>query len=139
MADYYPLIRSAINALDEKTGQGRRVLYDRARKALVDRLGKADPPLSETRIEQERLALEEAISKIEAEAILSEEIPDSLQTQSDHTEDAVREAMMYRTVDAPLSGGALRPGRRWTAVSYLCEAISRLANFLKNSSMRGAF
>jgi hypothetical protein len=136
MADYYPLIRNAIAAADEKTEGGRRVFYDRARTALVDHLRKADPPLSETIIEQERLALEEAISKVEAEAILSEGIRDSLQTQSDHPEDAAREAMVYRTVDATHLDGALRPRRRWAAVSYVSEAISRLANFVRNSSNR---
>jgi hypothetical protein len=68
MADYYLLIRDAIAVVDEKTGKDRSVFYDRARAVLVDEFGKADPPLSETLIEQELLALEEAIKRIEAEA-----------------------------------------------------------------------
>jgi hypothetical protein len=101
MADYHPLIRNAIDALGEKTGESRLVFYDRARAVVSDHLRKADPPLSETLIEQERLALEDAISKVEAEVSeVTQAIPNGLKTQSDHTEDAVRAAMMYRTRDA---------------------------------------
>lgn len=86
MADYYPLIRNAVDVLDEKTGEARCAFYDRARTILVDNLRKAEPPVPETLIEQERLALEDAVSKVEAEATVP--IPNGLPTQSDHTEDA---------------------------------------------------
>jgi len=95
MADYYSLISNAIAALDNKTGKTRRVFYDRARATLADHLRKAEPPLSETFIEHELLALEDAISKVEANATLSEgkwSIPNGLQTQSDHTKDPIRGA-----------------------------------------------
>jgi hypothetical protein len=69
MADYYLLIRDAIAAVDEKAGVDRQMFYDRARATLADHLRKADPPLSETLIEQEQLALEDAIRRIEAEAV----------------------------------------------------------------------
>ena len=69
MADYYLLMRDAIAAVDAKTGVDRRLFYDRARALLADHLRKADPPLSETLIEQEQLALEDAIRRIEAQAV----------------------------------------------------------------------
>src|SRR5690349_11859860 len=69
MADYYPLVAKAIAGLEKNTGEGRRVLYERARTALVAQLrGMSDPPLTEAEITRERLALEEAIRKVEAEA-----------------------------------------------------------------------
>ena len=68
MADYYPLISKAVAGLEKNTGEGRRALYERARKALVDQLRGVQPPLSETDITRERLALEESIRKVEAEA-----------------------------------------------------------------------
>jgi hypothetical protein len=89
MADYYALISNGIAALDKKTSEARREYYGRARAILTDHCRKADPPLSEKLIEDERMALEDAISKVEADAVASEgtwPIPD-LQTQSDHTED----------------------------------------------------
>src|SRR6187399_1595773 len=69
MADYYPLVAKAVAGLEKNTGEGRRVLYERARSALVAQLrGMNDPPLTEAEITRERLALEEAIRKVEAEA-----------------------------------------------------------------------
>jgi len=69
MADYQPLISRAVAGLDKNTGENRRALYERARKALVDQLRGVDPPLSETDITRERLALEEAIRRVETEAV----------------------------------------------------------------------
>ncbi|MGB8575265.1 MAG: hypothetical protein WCD56_01715 [Pseudolabrys sp.] len=68
MADYYPLIARAVGGLDKNTGENRRALYDRARAALVSQLRGVEPALDETDITRERLALEEAIRKVEAEA-----------------------------------------------------------------------
>src|SRR5437868_2997180 len=69
MADYYPLVAKAVAGLEKNTGEGRRMLYERARTALVAQLrGMSDPPLTEAEITRERLALEEAIRKVEAEA-----------------------------------------------------------------------
>src|SRR6185436_2183200 len=72
MADYYPLIARAIAGLDPSApGESRRALYERARAALIQQLRGVDPPLSESEITRERLALEEAIRKVEAEAARS--------------------------------------------------------------------
>src|ERR1700758_577618 len=68
MTDYYPLIARAVAGLEKNTGDQRRALYERARTALVAQLRGLDPPLSESEITRERLALEESIRKVEAEA-----------------------------------------------------------------------
>ena len=68
MANYYPLIGKAVAGLEKNTGEARRILYERARNALVTQLRSVTPPLSESDITRERLALEEAIRKIEADA-----------------------------------------------------------------------
>lgn len=68
MADYYPLISRAVSGLDKNTGENRRALYDRARLALVNQLRGVQPTLEESDITRERLALEESIRKVEAEA-----------------------------------------------------------------------
>ncbi len=68
MADYYPLIAKAVTGLDKSTGEARRAVYERARGALVAQLRSMTPALSESEITRERLALEEAIRKVEAEA-----------------------------------------------------------------------
>jgi hypothetical protein len=69
MADYYPLIAKAVSGLDKSTGETRRALYDRARTALLAQLRGVEPALSEPDITRERLALEEAIRRVEAEAV----------------------------------------------------------------------
>src|ERR1700735_5153835 len=68
MTDYQPLIARAVEGLGKSTGEARRGLYERARSALVTQLRSIDPPLSESDITRERLALEEAIRKVEADA-----------------------------------------------------------------------
>jgi|SRR5579883_2810235 len=68
MTDYQPLITRAVEGLGKSTGEARRALYERARTALVAQLRAVEPALSEQEITKERLALEEAIRKVEAEA-----------------------------------------------------------------------
>jgi hypothetical protein len=68
MADYYPLIAKAVAGLEKNTGEARRILYERARNALVTQLRGVTPALGESEITRERLALEEAIRKVEADA-----------------------------------------------------------------------
>jgi hypothetical protein len=69
MADYYPLIARAISGLDPRApGEARRALYERARTALIAQLRGVQPPLTESEITRERLALEEAVRKVESEA-----------------------------------------------------------------------
>src|SRR4029079_15301390 len=68
MADYHPLISRAVTGLEKNTGENRRALYERARVALVAQLRGVVPALEESEITRERLALEEAIRKVEAEA-----------------------------------------------------------------------
>jgi hypothetical protein len=65
---YYPLIAKAVNGLEKSTPQARRSVYNRARTALLTKLGGSEPPVAEANIARERLALEEAIRKVEREA-----------------------------------------------------------------------
>jgi len=69
MADYYPLVARAVAGLEKNTGEARRALYERARAALVAQLRASEPPLAEADITRERLALEEAIRRIETETV----------------------------------------------------------------------
>jgi hypothetical protein len=68
MADYYPLISRAVAGLEKNTGENRRALYERARAALLAQLRGVTPALNESDITRERLALEESVRKVEAEA-----------------------------------------------------------------------
>lgn len=67
MADYYPLLVRAISGLAQNTGETRKIVFDRARAALLKQLRSVDPPLPEGEIGRERLGLEEAIRRVEAD------------------------------------------------------------------------
>lgn len=67
MADYYPLIARAVERLSENNPEMRSSVYERARSALIDQLRTLDPPLSEADIARERIALDEAIARVEAD------------------------------------------------------------------------
>lgn len=67
-ADYYAILKNAIGALPETSGEARRSVYEKARRAVVEQLKAFDPPLSATEITQERLRLEDCIRRVEAEA-----------------------------------------------------------------------
>lgn len=69
MADFYPLLVKAVDGLEKNTSEARRQIYERARTALLAQLRAIEPPLSEAEITRERLALEEAIRKVEAECV----------------------------------------------------------------------
>src|SRR5690349_16352726 len=110
MADYYPLVAKAIAGLEKNTGEGRRALYERARTALVAQLrGMNDPPLTEAEITRERLALEEAIRKVEAEAARrGRDAPKPPPPQSP-TDTRDLDAIMPRSAPPPVPAAAERP------------------------------
>ena len=67
-ANYYRLVARAVKGLERSSVEARQVIYERARKALIAHLRFNQPGLSKAAIVKERLALEDAIRKIEAEA-----------------------------------------------------------------------
>src|SRR5258708_4173375 len=75
MADYYPPIAQAVNGLDKNTVQTRRAIYDLARTAMLTQLRGVTPPLNESDINREQLALEQAIRKVETESLRRSRTP----------------------------------------------------------------
>lgn len=67
MAEYYPLLAKAVGSLPNSTPDTRRVVYERARKALIGQLRTLHPPVPEADIERESVALDRAIERLEAE------------------------------------------------------------------------
>lgn len=68
MAEFYEVLKRAVGALPGNTGDARRAIYERARKALIAQLEGFSPPLTPSEITSQRLSLEEAIRKVEGEA-----------------------------------------------------------------------
>lgn len=67
MADFYPVLKRAISSLPSGSGESRRIVYEKARAALVKQLQAYDPPLLPAEITDQRLALEECIRRVESE------------------------------------------------------------------------
>lgn len=67
MADYYPLLARALDALPDRSPALRKAVYERARNALISQLRSLDPPLSEGDIDLERQALDKAIARLEVD------------------------------------------------------------------------
>jgi hypothetical protein len=65
MADFYPVLAKAVAGLANQSAEARRAIYDRARQVLVAQLRSIDPPISETDITRQRLALDDVIARIE--------------------------------------------------------------------------
>ncbi len=71
MADYFPLISRAVQALPEdSTREQRDAIYLRAREALMRQLNSVEPALPSEAIEREKAGLESAVAKLEAELAL---------------------------------------------------------------------
>jgi hypothetical protein len=108
MADYYPLIAKAVAGLEKSSGEARRALYVRARTALVTQLRGVTPALSESDITRERLALEEAIRKVEAEAARKSRFdppPERKRADRGEIADPVKSAAQPPRDPSPAPGG----------------------------------
>jgi len=67
MIDYHALILRTVTGLDPNTEETRRLVYERTRAALAQHLLALNPPLGEGERMHQRLALEEAFRRVEAE------------------------------------------------------------------------
>jgi len=65
MANYYDVLRSAVEAVPD--ANGREAIYNRARHAMTDRMRSATPPIPDPVIKAEQAALEEVINRVEAD------------------------------------------------------------------------
>jgi hypothetical protein len=74
MADYYSIIAKAVGTLDPNTGEARRRIYERARGALNGESRSTGLPLDRSDILSAQMSLEEAIARVETEALRAEEI-----------------------------------------------------------------
>jgi hypothetical protein len=130
MADYDTVIAQAVEGLDQNTSKTRRALYERARAAQVKHLRAIHPPLSESAITKERLSLERAIRKVEADTAGKSETgpreskPDLAQP---HTA-GVRELRTFRGVKAKKWSFSIRRIRNTATNAPAGRAIAQVVN-----------
>jgi hypothetical protein len=65
MANYYEVLRSAVESVPD--AGGRAAIYNRARRAMTDRMRAATPPIPDAVIEAEQTELEKVIDRVEEE------------------------------------------------------------------------
>ena len=112
MADYYPLLVRAISSLPQKTGEGRRAVYDRARTALMRQLRGVDPPLPEGEITRERMSLEEAIRRVEADYAQQDNSADTVEDEAEAAPEDREEAEPTAAPEPPAHAPAAPPTAR---------------------------
>jgi hypothetical protein len=118
MTDFYPMVLAALAKLDRNTEEARQALYQRARTTLAERLRNLDPPISEQRIMEERLAFEEAVRKAEA----------------DWTRDLAERELLAKLADRvdndrSLAEASQRPRQTWTNLSGKLRQAASGARF----------
>lgn len=118
MTDYVNILSRAVT--DKASYEDRRGVYERARQALVAQLRKTDPPLSESDITKQRLALENAIRDVERQASGGKPAPVStngtvLESRASETGEAAVESIM----DEPLNVSNAAPA--FTSKSFSAD------------------
>jgi hypothetical protein len=74
-ADYYSIVAKAVGALDPNTKRARQKLYERARSAMISEMESAYPPFHGSEIAAAKMSLENAIEKVEADAVRRRSTP----------------------------------------------------------------
>jgi hypothetical protein len=75
MADYYPVLASAVSRLPNNTARARQELYGRSRAIVIEQLRKNNPGDLASKTAHELAALDLAISRVEAESPLPQTRP----------------------------------------------------------------
>jgi hypothetical protein len=130
MTDFYPLVLRALAKLARNTEKDRQALYQRARTTLAARLQDIDPPVSQQRIMEERLAFEEAVRKAEADwtrGLVERELLSKLADAIEHDSVAdlpapPRDPWTHLSGTLQQARSAQRPPIPW------CEAFGRSSN-----------
>ena len=107
MTDYYPVIARFVADLKQNTGKGRIEIYQRARATLLGELHSLKPPLTESEITRERLSLEKAIRKVEADAVRRKTPQRPAVLKAGVIEDMVYTVFQDGSIEAKLPGGTL--------------------------------
>ena len=107
--DYYPVIARLVADLTQNTGKGRIEIYQRARATLLGELHGLKPPLTESEITRERLSLEKAIRKVEADAVRRKPVmpPRPAVLKAGVIEDMVYTVFQDGSIEAKLPEGTL--------------------------------
>lgn len=135
MIDYYDLIRRAVSALDNNNKEQREALYERIRNTLAGILRACEPAPTEAQIVEACLALETAITRVEAPYSFLDtlaHLPAAARSSLRHALDA-----MHQTSLAAVQLGP-RPSEDEDWAGPGSAATSSLGSVLKRKALRGS-
>jgi hypothetical protein len=124
MADYYTILAKAVDTLVPNTAGGRQRIYDRARSTMRSTIQSTVPPICAVDVATAKVALEAAITKVEAEAVHRNSPASTAPPLSPGSEPATspdeREAGLVR--------GGQRSGTKSGRGTWLTEVLERASN-----------
>ena len=103
MADYFVILKRAVDAMPDSGREQRQAIYDKARKALLAQLQNMDPPLAASEISKQRMALEEAVRAVERELDLAQQAKEEEAKPDQTDEDPSRQDARMPVVAKPAS------------------------------------
>jgi hypothetical protein len=129
MTEYYPVISRLVAGLGHNTGKSRIEIYQRARATLLGQLQGVSPPLTESEITLERLSLEKAIRKVEAEVARTKMMtpPRPAILKAGVIDDMVYTVYQDGSIEAKRPAGTLTFGSLDELKDYLAEKDRREA------------
>jgi len=138
MADYYPVIARLVADLEQNTGKSRIEIYQRARATLLGQLQGLNPPLTESEITLERLSLEKAIRKVEAEAARHKMVapPRPAVRKAGVIDDMIYTVYQDGSIEAKLPGGTLTFSSLDELNGYIVEKDQRDPAPAEETAMR---
>ncbi len=124
MAEYYPLLAKAVASLPNSTPEIRRVVYERARKALIGQLRTLHPPVPDEDIERESVELDRAVERLEAELAVgpsqaSAAVPGTAAGVAQAADKKKPASVLPARGTVPSSGGSLGPPTKNLPLSTL--------------------
>lgn len=133
MADFVAVLKKTIEGLGENSPDVREKVYQKARMTVGAKLAALNPPASPAVVERQRMALEEAIRKVEAEyaALEAEDEPDDVVEDPLDELDALFSSLSKPSVKpaaaAPRDNPAPRPATPAPAAAPVPRSVTAAA------------
>ena len=126
MPNYHPLVARAVLRLENNTPAARHAVFERARVILIDQLRIRQPPASNSEITRERVALEDAIRKVETESASPIPRPGSAQARRDTCNESPFPIFERRAIASKAPSGVATLSKRHDTIVELTKTSTSL-------------
>ncbi|MCT4654561.1 MAG: hypothetical protein N4A65_02000 [Cohaesibacter sp.] len=125
MADYYAILKRAVDSLPDSTREQRQAVYDKARTALLAQLQGMNPPLPPAEISKQRVALEESVRSVERDLMLAKE---AAEKEASAADSGVNAGPAAEKGAAPFDGEAKASVKAQASASVSAPSVSASPN-----------